>query len=377
CSLAFFPLRAVHISFVAMGCGASVAPEKPRELKVLQEAPAPEQLTPEEVEAIFARGKAVPDGDGAALVHRELPAEWWGVGKAQLVQLGERIQEILMGKGPFELVNLSKQQCRKLQIPYYEESKFRAEDIGPNMYQVNEGFIRPFTRAPSDGIPFLSYALHCNPRGLLCDLFISHAWAEGVFELTGTVVRAWPANCRGAYICALANPQNLPELMSHLIQTPTASPFYRVLLCRPRQMLMVANCNVPIHSRLWCVFEAHCARTLRVPVAVVGAPEHFATNTHASGQAQRAIRRAIAARRRERAIDDAMESAAADMDIIAAGFYHQRYERWAKTAKKTTAKATKSMQQALDVRNAGCTSNQDAAAIRVEIDDHCEEINAI
>ena len=40
-------------------------------------------------EAIFARGKAVPDGDGAALVHRELPAEWWGVGKAQLVQLGE------------------------------------------------------------------------------------------------------------------------------------------------------------------------------------------------------------------------------------------------------------------------------------------------
>ena len=134
--------------------------------------------------------------------------------------------------------------------------------MGPNMYQINESYIQPLTREKDKhhGIPCLSYALHHNPSGLKCDLFISHAWSEGIFELTKRVDENWPAGCAGAYICSLANPQNLPDLMSHMIQKPSQSPFFRVLISRPKKLLMIANSNVPIHSRLWCVYEAHCAR---------------------------------------------------------------------------------------------------------------------
>lgn len=110
-----------------------------------------------------------------------------------------------------------------------QESKFWDVTIGPNMYQVNESHIQPLTRKkdPCHGIPCLSYALHCNSDGLSCDLFVSHAWSEGIFELSNTVVQNWPDGCIGAYICSLANPQNLPELMSHMIETPSQSPFFR------------------------------------------------------------------------------------------------------------------------------------------------------
>ena len=38
-------------------------------------------------------------------------------------------------------------------------------------------------------------------------------------------------------------------------------------------MLMVSNPNLPIHSRLWCVFEAHCARSFGIPTTIAGNPE--------------------------------------------------------------------------------------------------------
>ena len=46
--------------------------------------------------------------------------------------------------------------------------------------------------------------------------------------------------------------------------------------------------------------------------AVVGDPAHFATNAGASKSAKRAIRRAVEARRREAAINEAAEQAASD-----------------------------------------------------------------
>ena len=48
---------------------------------------------------------------------------------------------------------------------------------------------------------------------LLSECFFGMPTA-GVFELCHTVDRSWPGKCLGAYICAMANPQNLPELMS-------------------------------------------------------------------------------------------------------------------------------------------------------------------
>ncbi len=52
-------------------------------------------------------------------------------------------------------------------------------------------------------------------RGFLFVCFFRSAFfARGVFELCHTVNQSWPDSCVGAYICSLANPQNLPELMS-------------------------------------------------------------------------------------------------------------------------------------------------------------------
>ena len=48
-------------------------------------------------------------------------------------------------------------------------------DQGPDLYEVNEYFVKPLTRAAGG----MSYALMKHPQGLLCEVFISHAWAEG------------------------------------------------------------------------------------------------------------------------------------------------------------------------------------------------------
>lgn len=95
------------------------------------------------------------------------------------------------------------------------------------------------------------------PVHLFHFLVISHCWDEGVHEFGEAVSQSWPAECAGAYICSLANPQNLE--ISEMISRPQKSPFYKVLVEIPKHILMVANSVVPIHSRLWCCYEAYCA----------------------------------------------------------------------------------------------------------------------
>jgi len=56
------------------------------------------------------------------------------------------------------------------------------------MYAVNQHFIQPRTRAAGG----VSYALMLHPKGMDCDIFVTHAWSEGVFEFTRKVLRAWP-----------------------------------------------------------------------------------------------------------------------------------------------------------------------------------------
>ena len=69
--------------------------------------------------------------------------------------------------------------------------------------------VRPATRARAP-LPSVSYALKLNLMrgGLQCDLFFAHDWDEGIYELSERVLSSWPDDARGAYICALSNPQN-------------------------------------------------------------------------------------------------------------------------------------------------------------------------
>jgi hypothetical protein len=134
------------------------------------------------------------------------------------------------------------------ELPQYAQERF--DRVGPNAYQVCDQLIKQVTGRDAATLPSASYALQQNHEtGLACSLFCSHAWAEGIFELRDTLGEAWPSVCEGAYLCFLANPQNLD--ITALVQCPEASPFYKVLECRPRVMLMAANSNCPIHARLW------------------------------------------------------------------------------------------------------------------------------
>jgi len=64
----------------------------------------------------------------------------------------------------------------------YSHEKFNSNQIGPNMYQVNEQVIMPVTADRDLDIPGASWSLMTNPVGSRCTLFVTHAWAEGVFE---------------------------------------------------------------------------------------------------------------------------------------------------------------------------------------------------
>ena len=59
-------------------------------------------------------------------------------------------------------------------------------------------------------LPGLSYALKLNLHrgGLPCDLFLAHAWDEGVYELAARVMAVWPDTVDGAYLCCLSHPQH-------------------------------------------------------------------------------------------------------------------------------------------------------------------------
>ncbi|CAE7352571.1 unnamed protein product [Symbiodinium natans] len=124
---------------------------------------------------------------------------------------------------------------------------------GPNLYQVNEHYVKPLTRAAGN----MSYALMKHPEGLLCQVFISHAWAEGLFELSDLVYRGWPRLQRlnHLYCCLLANPQNL-DIGALLDVPPEESPFAKAMQAASH-VLVIPNDTVSIYTRLWCVFEAY------------------------------------------------------------------------------------------------------------------------
>eukprot|EP00438_Fugacium_kawagutii_P035670 Skav234118 [mRNA] locus=scaffold4383:15126:16776:- [translate_table: standard] len=108
----------------------------------------------------------------------------------------------------------------------------------------------------------MSYALWLHPEGLPCQVFVSHAWAEGIFEFSHGVRSAWPSGRRltNLYCCLLANPQNL-DLEVFLNVDPLMNPFAQALQ-RASHILVIPNSKISIYSRLWCVYEAYLGTTM-------------------------------------------------------------------------------------------------------------------
>ena len=208
---------------------------------------------------------------GATFLHQKVTADHWGVTLANLEDFFATVEEKLRSG---TLQNVGRP---------YDESKFRSSSVGPNMYQVNEQVIMPVTADPSLPFPGVSWALRSSPAGTPVTHFVTHAWAEGVFEFRHLLMQAWPRKKKhaAAYICFLSNPQNLDiQAMLSSIET---SPFYVALQNMPADgyMIMVATENSPSHTRLWCVFEAHMALKQDISLTVVGFPANLAADRSA------------------------------------------------------------------------------------------------
>ncbi|CAE7450254.1 unnamed protein product [Symbiodinium sp. CCMP2456] len=125
------------------------------------------------------------------------------------------------------------------------------DSYGPSIYAVTEQYIKPTTQGK-----YFSWALKKHPDGLDCDVFISHAWQEGIFEFLEKVLNSWPKPARNAWCCMLANPQNLN--IAVLLRSPRQSPF-ACALEQATYVLAVPNRKSSIYTRLWCAYEAHLA----------------------------------------------------------------------------------------------------------------------
>eukprot|EP00928_Gymnodinium_smaydae_P066036 TRINITY_DN4908_c0_g4_i1.p1 TRINITY_DN4908_c0_g4~~TRINITY_DN4908_c0_g4_i1.p1 ORF type:complete len:562 (-),score=54.15 TRINITY_DN4908_c0_g4_i1:293-1978(-) len=178
---------------------------------------------------MFQRGRTL---------HGLIGAEKWGVTKQDLLDLRGQVRAAIATN----------------KIVPTDRDLFDPNDdaIGPTMYTVVDQFIKPVT-AHAGG---MSWALMRNPKGVQCDIFITHAWREGIFEFIDKALVSWPLRCEGAYCCMLSNPQNAN--ISELIGTPEQSPFATALKFA-KYVLVVPNCHLSLYNRLWCVYEAFLA----------------------------------------------------------------------------------------------------------------------
>eukprot|EP00435_Cladocopium_sp_Y103_P074891 s78_g52.t1 len=174
-------------------------------------------------------------------LHKNVEMKKWAVSKSDLLQFRRLVMHAI----------------RDGRIKPTERDQFDPKDFtqGPSMYTVTEQlggrsrqYIKPVTK--NAGSP--SWALMKHPEGIECDLFITHGWAEGVFEFVDKVISSWPMEATGAYVCFLSNPQNLD--IGGLIASPQESPFAKSL--EPRRMKRQGGCQIlPTKIGRWLVIS--------------------------------------------------------------------------------------------------------------------------
>ncbi|CAE7234846.1 unnamed protein product [Symbiodinium microadriaticum] len=175
----------------------------------------------------------------ALALHEAVTPDRWCVTRSDLIYLRHEVWRAI--------------QCGEIR-PLDRTDRFVPSDdlYGPNIYTVNKQYIMPVTVEAGK----VSWALMRHPEGLDCDVFISHAWQEGVFEFLSKVLHSWPAGSRHVWCCMLANPQNLD--ISSFLQSPSNSPFAQALKASSC-VLVVPNRHCSIYTRLWCGYEAYIA----------------------------------------------------------------------------------------------------------------------
>mmetsp|Transcript_42332 Transcript_42332/g.76805 ORF Transcript_42332/g.76805 Transcript_42332/m.76805 type:complete len:526 (+) Transcript_42332:143-1720(+) len=185
------------------------------------------------------------------VLHEAISPELWGVTKTDLQDFEEEARTLW---------------DQQLLVPDESEPDQDDPEIGPSIYVVNDKLIKPRTLAAGG----MSWSLMLHPQGYPCDIFVTHSWAEGVFEFCAKVMQMWPGPCpHGLYVCFLANPQN-GDISNLLGDNPYKSPF-AIALQQCTRFLVVPNSRTSIYTRLWCVFEIHLAADLDLEVLL---PRH-------------------------------------------------------------------------------------------------------
>ena len=163
-------------------------------------------------------------------LHDTVPPDHWCVTRSDLQYLQREVQRAI--------------DVGEIQPPEDGTDDFKAcgEQYGPSIYTVNIQHIMPVTEMAGK----VSWALMRHPEGLECELFISHAWQEGIFEFLSKVLHSWPTDVRHAWCCMLANPQNLD--IGAMLLSPSTSPF-ALALEASTYVLVVPNRHCSIYTR--------------------------------------------------------------------------------------------------------------------------------
>ncbi|CAK9080343.1 unnamed protein product [Durusdinium trenchii] len=201
-------------------------------------------------------------GDAIAM-HESVAPDRWCVTKHDLKDLRSEVLKAIQSGQIASPSSTSSQSD--------DDSETSMDDdyyYGPSIYTVNEQYIKPVTAHAGK----MSWALMRNPYGLKCDLFVSHAWQEGIFEFLSKVLSSWPLaahRARHAWCCMLANPQNLN--IGSMLQSPRSSPF-ALALQAASYVMVVPNRHKSVYSRLWCGYEAYVASEDAKIIRIATAP---------------------------------------------------------------------------------------------------------
>lgn len=122
---------------------------------------------------------------------------------------------------------------------------------GPDVYTVVDQYVKPLSTAAGN----MSWALMRHPRGLQSDVFVTHCWAEGCYELINKILASWTSG-GNIWCCIFALPQNLN--IGSIICEPRRSPF-AMALRSASHVMVVSTERASIYVRIWCVFEAYLA----------------------------------------------------------------------------------------------------------------------
>jgi len=186
-----------------------------------------------------------------------VPPAKWCVDRSQLHELAKEVQK--------EKTKWQPKTDAK------EKDKKAKEEWEPNVYEVNEKWIKPQTISTG-----LSWALQKNRKGLPVKWFVSHAWAEKFKDFV-VAIDAFAESEKsygkddGIWICFLANPQTWPRLvLSELFGSQVFHSPFAVAMEAAKAQLVVRT-ELPqydgqsqcVYSRLWCVFEAWIASGMK------------------------------------------------------------------------------------------------------------------